>query len=212
MDFGLFFDSDGPFGLNEGFFQNLTSELLGLIFSAIVISLVIESYRAWREKSRWKASRLRIAEDVNQRHFASARDLQTSLETIVSGDRPHGTSLHKRTLDSLEAITRYYERNVYFLPPSSLRHFEAYRTYYKNFAQYLRRFSEASQGHRPMLSKFQEELENFDFAQLDKQITHFEASLGYKSQHASQQHAKKINALVEQLVKLPDDHLSRNLA
>ena len=211
MDWGVFLDEAGPWGLNQDFFLNLSSEFVGFVVSVVLISILVEAYRSWRERRRLKASRFRIAEDHHQRHYKSAKELETILQQILSGEDLHGRSLHKRMSDHLEAITRYYERNVYFLPPATLRHFEAYRAYYKNFVHYLRRVSEVAQGQRPMKSQFTKALTEFDFSKLDTFSGHFEKALGYKSPHKSSP-AKTINKQIKMLLDLSDDALSRGLA
>jgi len=209
--FDLLYDGKGPFGLSEGFFQNITSELVGLILSVILISLALESYRSWRDNRRWRASRLRIANDIGERHYRTAKEFDRVLGQITEGGYAIGSTFPEKVREQLESITRYYERNVFFLPPTSLVHFENYRAYFKNFSAYLRRLSEASQGERPMKKEYLEEVEKFDFAQLDKMISVFEKSLGLNRKQRNDL-TKSINRQIAQIASLEGDELRRALS
>ncbi len=208
----MFFDPEGPFGLKAEFFQSLGSELVSLIFSVILISVALESYRNWRDNKRWRASRLRIAEGVVERHARCVAVLADALGDVIENRSLFEGRLDERMDQQLESITRYYERNAFFLPPGSLQYFESYRTHAKKFVSDLSDFVAAAQSAHPILDNARKELLAFDFGELERESTRFERSFGYKRARPNKQNAAKINALVRKMVDMPIGDLQQALA
>ena len=66
----ILFYPNGPFGLTEGFFQNLTSEMTGFVLSAIVFSILIPTIIDWRQARKWRPARLNFGQELLGLHVA----------------------------------------------------------------------------------------------------------------------------------------------
>jgi hypothetical protein len=208
----MFFDPNGPFGLNADFLQGLGSEFVGLFFSVIFISVTLESYRNWRDKRRWRASRLRIAEGVIERHARCVAVLSDALNDVIQHRGFFDGRIDNRMEQQLESITRYFERNAFFLPPGSLSYFEGYRAHAKKFVADLDAFVAAIQSDHPKLDRVRKELLKFDFGTLERESTRFERSLGYRRARPNKKNAEAINNLIRQMVEMPIGDLQQALA
>lgn len=206
MDRNLLFGEGGLFGLSADLSLNLISELIGLVLSVILISVALEHYRGWREKSKWRASRQRIALDVAERHSNSLNKFANSLRAYQSRGKRIGNGLHARLQTSLDATTRYYERNVFFLPPNSLAHFENYRFEFKRLVTLLGNIIKDIDHGGEELGNLMAELRSFDFCPLDRHVAKFGKTLGQKVPDADIS-GEEANELLHTLASLPPSQL-----
>jgi len=71
----ILFDPNGPFGLSEGFFQNLTSELAGFALAAIVFSILIPMVIDRRQARSWRPARRNFGQELLGLHVAFGETL-----------------------------------------------------------------------------------------------------------------------------------------
>ncbi len=207
MDQRLFLDPGGRWGLTPEFFQNLVSEMVGIVVSVILISFVLEWVRSWRDNRRWRQSRMRIAADLAERHRAVRSDLSDAFDLIFEHARRPRLGLIQELRDGLEAATRYYERNVTFLPPKSLANFESYRARFKQLQEQLKDLSVALDTNESGADELKSAIAAFDFSVLDKEIDRFGKSLGVATAHSYAESAAHLNKQLVKLVELPAEKL-----
>jgi len=200
----LVFGDGGFLGLSHDLSVNLVSELIGLVLSIFLISIALEHYRDWREASKWRASRKRIAADIQERHEESAAKFAESLAVFGETHRRLGGGLFQRLERALETTTRYYERNVFFLPPKSLAHFENYRLEFKRFVALLKELVVSFEFDETPSPRVLKKLAETDFARFETHLSKFCRSLGRR--HTIETNAS-FAASLEALLALPDADL-----
>jgi hypothetical protein len=77
----ILFDPNGPFGLTEGFFQNLTSELTGFVLAAVVFSILIPTIIDWRQARKWRPARLNFGQELLGLHVVFGETLLRFVRT-----------------------------------------------------------------------------------------------------------------------------------
>jgi hypothetical protein len=77
----ILFDPNGPYGLTEGFFQNLTSEMTGFVLSAIVFSILIPTIIDWRQARKWRPARLNFGQELLGLHVTFGETLLRFVRT-----------------------------------------------------------------------------------------------------------------------------------
>jgi len=83
----ILFDPNGPYGLTESFFQNLTSEMTGFVLSAIVFSILIPTIIDWRQARKWRPARLNFGQELLGLHVAFGETLLRFVRTPVGEAR-----------------------------------------------------------------------------------------------------------------------------
>jgi hypothetical protein len=77
----ILFDPNGPFGLTEGFFQNLTSEIAGFVLAAVVFSILIPTIIDRRQARNWRPARLNFGQELLGLHVAFGETLLRFVRT-----------------------------------------------------------------------------------------------------------------------------------
>ncbi len=77
----ILFDPNGPFGLSEGFFQNLTSELAGFALAAVVFSILIPVLIDRRQARNWRPARRNFGQELLGLHVAFGETLLRYVRT-----------------------------------------------------------------------------------------------------------------------------------
>src|SRR5262245_27663602 len=77
----LLFDPNGPFGLTEGFFQNLTSEFAGFVLAAVVFSILLPTIIDWRQSRKWRPARRNFGQELLGLHVAFGETLLRFVRT-----------------------------------------------------------------------------------------------------------------------------------
>jgi len=77
----ILFDPNGPMGLTEGFFQNLTSEMTGFLLSAVVFSILIPTIIDWRQARKWRPARLNFGQELLGLHVTFGETLLRFVRT-----------------------------------------------------------------------------------------------------------------------------------
>lgn len=97
----ILFDPNGPYGLTEGFFQNLTSEMTGFVLSAIVFSILIPTIIDWRQARKWRPARLNFGQELLGLHV-------TFGETLLRFVRTEGVEARVRAAASVDLAYRNF--------------------------------------------------------------------------------------------------------
>lgn len=77
----ILFDPNGPYGLTEGFFQNLTSEMTGFVLSMIVFSILLPTIIDWRQSRKWRPARLNFGQELLGLHVTFGETLLRFVRT-----------------------------------------------------------------------------------------------------------------------------------
>jgi hypothetical protein len=83
----ILFDPNGPYGLTEGFFQNLTSEMTGFVLSAIFFSILIPTIIDWRQARKWRPARLNFGQELLGLHVTFGETLLRFVRTPLGDTR-----------------------------------------------------------------------------------------------------------------------------
>lgn len=97
----LLFDPNGPFGLTEGFFQNLTSEFAGFVLAAVVFSILLPTIIDWRQSRKWRPARRNFGQELLGLHVAFGETLLRFVRTPEG--EPRG-----RAADALDLAYRNF--------------------------------------------------------------------------------------------------------
>ena len=66
----LLFDPNGPFGLNDGFYQNAVAEVGGFLLALIIFSIAIPAVIDWRQARKGKPARENFGQELLLLHVA----------------------------------------------------------------------------------------------------------------------------------------------
>ena len=77
----VLFDPNGPLGLTESFFQNLTSEMAGFLLAAVVFSILLPTIIDWRQARKWRPARVNFGQELLGLHIAFGEALLRFIRT-----------------------------------------------------------------------------------------------------------------------------------
>jgi hypothetical protein len=104
----ILFDPNGPFGLTEGFFQNLTSEMCGFLLSAVVFSILIPRIIEWRQNQKWRPARHNFGQELLFLHVAFGESLLRFVRTPAGEARVRASEAVDLSYRSFTALNGLY--------------------------------------------------------------------------------------------------------
>src|SRR5437868_1777577 len=104
----ILFDPNGPFGLTEGFFQNLTSEMIGFVLSAVVFSILIPTIIDWRQARKWRPARLNFGQELLGLHVAFGETLLRFVRTPLGEARVRAAAAVDIAFRNFTALSGLY--------------------------------------------------------------------------------------------------------
>lgn len=104
----LLFDPNGPWGMTEGFFQNVVAEFGGFILAAVVFSIAIPVVIDWRQSRKWRPARQNFGQELLLLHVAFGDALLRFVRTPTGPARTRAADAVDNAFRAIPAVTGLY--------------------------------------------------------------------------------------------------------
>lgn len=104
----LLFDAQGPWGMTEGFFQNVAAELGGFLLGALVFSIVLPIVIDWRQSRKWKPARANFGQELLLLHMSFGDALSRFVRSPAGDARVRAADAVDNAFRAFPALTGLY--------------------------------------------------------------------------------------------------------
>lgn len=104
----LLFDAQGPWGLSEGFFQNVAAEAVGFVLGALVFSILIPIVIDWRSQRKWKPARQNFGQELLLLHVSFGDALARFVRSPSGEARVRAADAVDNAFRAFPALTGLY--------------------------------------------------------------------------------------------------------